>query len=585
MKHRILFVDLEREKIWKEEKDLSLFMGGKGLCTYLIYKNARPCEDPLLFSPAVIAAGALAYYAPASGKTCFGAVSPLTNLIHDSYAGEVFGPFMRMAGYEAIVILGRSERPVYLEVGEEVEIRNASDLWGLDAITVAKKLRKKNNYSVAAIGPAGERKVRYASIIVDGWRAAGRGGIGAVWGSKKLKAVVVKAEKPLPFKKELKRRVSELFKSLASRTPFAIYGTNNGLVTSNKLNMAPHYNFQKTSIDDVGELKGDIIVKRALKVWELDSHLFGYMCPLKCPKVLKVGEEMVKSEYEHLGMLGACDGIYKLDEVMKSVLMVNKLGLDSISTGNVIGWVMEARERGLKIYDISWGDAEKQRELMEKIAKREGVGAFLAEGVKRVSEMFGGEDWAVHVKGLEAPAWDPRGLQGFGLSYATADVGASHLRGWPKPFEPPNKPAKESVRSLIEDRDKGSIYDHMGLCRFVPYELNEIAELLNLAYDMNVTVEDLRKLSWRTESLARLWAIRAGYRREHDTVPKRWMEPSVIGTRAFLSWDDLEEAKTEYYKARGWSERHGIPLPETLRSLGLEEFVEHAEALLRELEG
>ena len=600
MERQVLFVDLSHKRIEErplEEYVSTRFLGGKGLCTYFIYKLSRPGTDP--FGPdnvAVVAPGALAGYAPASGKTCFGAVSPLTGLIHDSYAGEVLGPKLKMAGYDAIVITGKSEEPLYLYVNEEgVDILNAEELWGRDVYEVTKMLKEKHGKkaSVAAVGPAAEKLVRYGAIIVDGYRAAGRGGIGSVWASKGLKALVVKAAKPLPEPalgrkawREVAKKLYEKFGALGKY--FSKYGTNNGLVTADKLGMAPHYNFKYPHLGDVGELRGDKIVENALSPSEVEDHsVFGYMCPIKCSKILK--KKGIKSEYEHLGMLGAADGIYKLDDVVKAIELVNKLGLDSISTGNVIGWAAESEERGYLKGVMKWGEGESQRKLINDIAFRRGIGAVLAEGVKRAARILGfGEEWAVHVKGLEAPAWDPRGLLGFGLSYATADVGASHLRGWPRPHKPPKEPAVNALDSLLYDRDKTSVADHMGTCVFLAYDFPDWAELLKVVYGLDYSVDDLRKLSWRTETLARLWALQAGYSSKDDTVPPRWMEPVPkgpnAGLKAFLSWEDLEEARTEYYKRRGWSPKEGVPLPSTLKMLELDFAVPEAEVLLTRLE-
>ncbi|ABU81209.1 aldehyde ferredoxin oxidoreductase family protein [Ignicoccus hospitalis] len=600
MERKILFIDLSRTRIDEVEVDDYLhtrFLGGKGFCTYFIYKYAQPCADP--YGPrnvAVIAAGALAGYAPASGKTCFGAVSPLTGLIHDSYAGEVLGPKLRMAGYDAIVITGKSEEPVYIYVTEEgTEILSADDIWGHSTSKATKVLKERHGKksSVAVVGPAAENKVRYASVIVDYHRAAGRGGIGAIWASKGLKAVVVKAAKPLPEpalgRKAWREVATKLYKKFqALGSSFSRYGTNNGLVTADKLGMAPHYNFKYPHLGDVGELKGENVVKLAKGPHEVeDQSVFGYMCPIKCSKVVK--DEGIKSEYEHLGMLGAADGIYKLMDVLKAIKIVNDLGLDSISSGNVIGWTAESEEKGLLNGVMKWGDGEKQRKLLEEIAYRKGIGAVLAEGVKRASEILGfGKEWAVHVKGLEAPAWDPRGLLGFGLSYATADVGASHLRGWPRPHRPPTDSALKALDSLLYDRDKTSVADHMGTCVFLAYDFPDWSELLKVVYGLDYDTEELRKLSQRTESLARLWALKVGYTSDDDTVPPRWMEPVPkgpnAGLKAFISWEDLEVSKREYYKRRGWSPREGVPLPSTLKSLDLHFAVEDAELLLRKLE-
>ncbi len=609
---KLLRVNLSTGK-WRveeiPEEDLKLFIGGKGLGTLIVYREVPPGTDPL--SPGnklVFATGPFNGLVPGASKVAVVSKSPLTRLLHDSYSGEFFAHMLRAAGYDALVVEGASRDPVYIWIDKgEVEVRDAGRLWGLRVSEATEKIRRetRERASVAAIGPAGERLVRIASIMFDGDRAAGRGGLGAVMGSKKLKAIAVYGTKRVEVARPdaLKEKVKALYQELSTSPKYADvrkYGTTNALRTSASISMSPSYNFKRPHIPDelAARIAGD-----AIKEVEVEPEWFiRYKpCPLQCTRYVedeyKGKKFKVKSEYENLAMLGAATGIFDREAVLYFNRIADDMGLDTISTGNVIAWAMEMAEKGLisreEFPDApkGFGDAEAVERLIVNIAYRKGLGAILAEGVRRASQILGrGREAAVEVKGLEAPAWDPRGRRTYGLSYATADVGASHLRGWPRPHEPPNAgPARERVAGLAEDRDEDAVFDSVGLCKFVSYKIGDVVDLFNAITGLDYSKEDLYAAARRIEALSRIHNVLDWVTPPlDDVVPPRWMEPipdgPLRGVKAFLDWDDFLEARREYYRIRGWHEEYGVPLPETLEKLGIPWAIPDAEKALRAVE-
>jgi len=582
---------------------LRLFLGGKGLLYYLGYRLIPPSADPL--DPAanrlVVAAGALAAHAPAASKAGFLAKSPLTGILCDSYAGQVFAAKLRMAGFDALVLYGRAPEPVYVYVEDgEVDVRPAKHLWGSSTwdTWVAVRRETRLGASVAAIGPAGERGVRYANIVVDGFRAAGRCGLGAVMGAMGVKAVAAWGRRIPPRAEpgEWRRLYLGVYERLRRDEPtraWARYGTNDGVSVCSRLSMCPRRHWLRpwSPPGDAEKLSGDRVLEREAPrslYARYAGFLWGWGCPVKCSKLARprrrgLEHVLVKPEYENLAMLGLAPDVLDPDEVLYTEWLVNSLGLDSISFGEAASWLMELYERGLvareELAGLSreprFGDPEAVRELARLVAERRGIGAVLAEGVEKAARILGrGGELGVHVKGLEAAAWDPRGRRGLVVSYATADVGASHLRGWPRPHEPPSRgPAAETVKSMIADRDWKALLDSMGLCSFVPYEPHEVEALYRAVTGAEASLEELMLVGWRTEALARIHAALAGRVPEGDTAPPRWMEPipegPLRGTRAALGWDDLREAVAEFYRLRGYHPEAGVPLPETLERLGI----------------
>jgi aldehyde:ferredoxin oxidoreductase len=616
---RIAFVDLSSGEVRVEQLDerlVDLFIGGKGFLYYLGYKMIAPSADPLnpRENVLIVAPGALAAHAPGASKVGFLAKSPLTNILCDTYAGQVFGSKMKMAGFDALVVTGAAEEPVYLYLENgRVEIRSAKHLWGSSTWDTAEAIRKETRLgaSVAAIGPAGERLVRFANIIVDGFRAAGRCGLGAVMGAKKLKAIAAWGLRPpRRFDNDAWREAYlSTYRRIEEDEPtraWARYGTNDGVSVCSRLSMCPGWHWRRPWLpeEEAKKLSGDEVLARQVSRDVYKKYagvLWGWGCPVKCSKLVaskRKGLEhiIVKPEYENLSMLGVATGVLDPDEVIYIEWLVNRLGMDSISFGETVSWLMELYEDGLLTREEldgltaepRFGNPEAVKQLAQLVAARKGIGSILAEGVEKASRILGrGEDRAVHVKGLEAAAWDPRGRRGFAVSYATADVGASHLRGWPRPHQRPSQgPAKEMVKSFVEDRDHKALLDSLGLCAFVPYSDEEIEKLYAAVTGRKKTISELRLVGWRTEALARIHAALAGRVPEGDTVPKRWMEPipegPAKGERAALDWDDLREAIREFYRIRGYDEEYGVPRPDTLRKLGLEEFIEDAQRALIE---
>ena len=359
--------------------------------------------------------------------------------------------------------------------------------------------------------------------------------------------------------------------------------------------MSPGYNFLKPYLPDAITKK---LGGEEAKKYEIEPERFihGKSCPVKCARYVEVKRRdekiRVKPEYESLAMLGAATGIFDFEEVSYLIHLANDLGIDSIATGNIIGWLFELVEKGeiteqeLGFSVLGFGDAQAEERLMHQIANRHGIGAILAEGVRRASEILNrGQNEAVHVKGLEAPAWDPRGLRTYGLSYATADVGASHLRGWPSPRSLPNDGhASELVPSMINARDMDALFDSLGLCKFIPYEMEDIENMYSMVTGEN---PDLKYVGWRVESIARVYDVIGVLNPcNDDIIPSRWWiseeEGPAVGNAAFQSMDDFIDAREEFYKLRGWHEL-GTPLPATLKKLGAEEFIDYAERALKNL--
>ncbi len=614
---RIAIVELGEGRVEVTETPSWLrdvFIGGKGFAYALVALYASfSTQDPLYDSSnvVVVAPGALAGLAPGSSKVAFAARSPLTGMICDSYAGQVFAAKMKYAGFDALVIRGVSEDPVYilLEKGR-VEIREAGGLWGAYVEDVVKNLWEEHgrSASVAAIGPAGEKLVRFANVIVDGFRAAGRCGIGAVLGYKRVKAIVaVPSLRPRVADAEGWREAYlEAYRVLRehpSAQYMAKYGTNNGVVACSKWSMCPgrHWRRPAPSRELVEKISGRAVLSREVERSVYSRYagvIWGWGCPVKCSKLVRPrlpGFEhlIVKPEYENLAMLGVVFDVYDVDEVLRLEWLVNNLGMDSISFGETASWLIELYEDGLLrreeldglTREPRFGDPRVVEELARLTAERRGIGAVLAEGVEKAARILGrGGDRAVHVKGLESAAWDPRGRRAMGLSYATADVGASHLRGWPEPASKPSDgPAEELVESLIRDRDWKAMLDTLGLCAFVPYDENLVDKLLSAA--LGKRLSDVNVIGARVEAIARIYGALVGRVPEGDTIPKRWMEPipegPLKGEKAFRDWEDFRRALVKFYRLRGYDEKRGIPTRETMEKIGLSRFEWLMEAWMR----
>jgi aldehyde:ferredoxin oxidoreductase len=581
---RLARIDLSRRSVSYEEipRDvLEKFLGAKGLAAYYICRELEPGTSPLS-SDNKIALSVGPFQGttlPSTGRFCTAAISPLTGMFLDTYAGGNFGHALKKSGFDVIIVEGASDGPAYLVVSnEEVQVKDANDLWGLETDAAEQKLRSlegEDAHSVE-IGPAGENQVLISCLISDTRRASGRGGLGAVFGSKNLKAIVAKGNLKVPISdpEKLKEVVRE-FNATVRREKedgrsFYKHGTTGILESASERDRIPTRNYQEARFEHASEISGETIYER------YDVKLIPCCpCPIACPATLD--NKYDRPEYETLAMLGSNTGNKDLQAISEANDLCNRLGLDTISTGGVLGFAMECSQKGIIEEQIEFGKPEQLAGLINKIARKEGIGGLLANGVRNASEELGeqAERIAVQVKGLEIPAWDPRGKLGHGLAYMTADIGGSHLRDFYSEKRLPNESALDAVGKVIEGQNFTVERDNYIFCAFAKGKLT--SELRMRAYEaitgMPVSQQRLDEISERIWTLTRTFSVRAGLTRADDTLPRRFLRdalPSGVakGCTAFVSDDDMNLVLDKYYMMRGW-DRDGVPLPETLEKLGI----------------
>ena len=600
----LLRVDLSEGTVRTEEVPEDYrdrFVSGKGLGAALLLDELDPGVDPL--SPEnvlLFAFGPLSGFAPGTSRYAAITKSPLTGTFVDSYSGGHFPARIRFAlpSYLGVIFEGKAEEPVYLRVTEdEITIEDASDLWGLDTKETARQFPDRDT-KTAAIGPAGENRVRFATITSDeGTHHAGRGGVGAVMGSKNLKAVVATASKPPKTPDIGDLRIEHTQRLGTSKdVEWAREGGTQLIVDwTQELGALPSHNWTRGTIEDVDSLNIDAF--SAGHVGTDSCH----GCPVACGHVVDFSEVDTNGsdgpfddasvdwgpEYETIGMMGANTDITDVKSVTALANLADTLGMDTISLGNVLSWLMEVVEAGHVEYDISWGDAEAAAEVIEMIAHREGVGDGLAEGTAGAAEVLcdghpEAREAAVEVKGMELPAYEPRASFSMALAYATADRGGCHQRAWPiatdamggdrEPYD-----FEGHAEAVVDDQDENALLFSMVTCDFTGYDYERSAEWLNaLGYDL--APEDLEVVGERAWNLTRLFNVREGFAREDDSLPERMTEPLESGGPAdgnAISEEGFEGMLDEYYQLRGWTEE-GVPTEGTLERLDMAEFAEHA---------
>lgn len=583
----ILHIDLSAEEVKKMTVGKEIyykFLGGSGLGIKMVYDFVDPKIDSLNPENVLIFATG-----PLTGSRVFGAgrhsiisKSPLTGTIFDATSGGFFGAFMKFAGYDAIIIKGKAKKPVYLYINEdEVEIRDADYLWGKTTnetiATLEKELGKK--FKISAIGPAGENLVKYAAIINDPTHAAGRGGLGAVMGSKNLKAIAVfgtkkvSEAKPKELDKYLENmKVRVTWNPVLGRA-LRTYGTSALLNLINELGMLPTKNFNEGYFKDAKEISGEKLTEKLLV-----SRKSCYNCPVVCKRVTKTKNKSGDGpEYETLVNLGSMLYLSDIEKVTELNYLCNELGLDTISTGGTLACALELHEKGKLDYNMDWGDFDSLSKLIEKIAFREDIGNDLAEGSMRLAIKYNAQDVAMHVKGLEIPAYDPRGAFGMALTYGTSYRGACHLRSWTISFEVIGVPNLLDRFSVIEKpslvaytQNLAMVYDSLVMCEHYGIEFDEepLSYLFNSVTGLNYTQSDLINVGERIWNLARLYNIRVGFTKKDDMLPRRLLTPLEKGP-AKGKKIPYEAMLREYYNVRGWDE-NGIPTENTLKKLGLE---------------
>jgi len=586
---RLLRVDLSSGRYWIQDIDPSIlvsFVGGRGLAVKLLWDELRPGVDPLSpLNKLVIAAGPLTGYpGPNTGKLVIAAKSPLTGGYGDGNIGSWASVHLRKAGFDAMVIEGASPKPVYLYVEDDkVSLMPADDLWGLDTFETEDRLRRVygSNVGMLIIGPAGENLVRFATVVAQRGRSGGRPGMGAVMGSKRLKAIVVRGTRPLPQPADPSLSKIGVEADLAAKRkegyPFWMrQGTTATVEWAQEASVLPTLNFREGQFDQYDKIGGFMVERGTVTVRSCPN------CVMPCGHVVNDAEsKQSELDYENIAMLGSNLGIGDLQRVAHLNRVADMMGMDTISLGSVLGWAMEATERGLIKDGLEWGDYRRALEVAYDIAhQRTELGRLLGLGVREASRRVGGGsgDFAMHVKGLEVSAYDCHAAPGMALAFSTSPIGAHHKDAWVISWEVRNDRfgyTREKALKVIELQDiRGGWFEVMVGCRLpwveIGLELDYYWRMFKAATGLDY---DIGGVANRVYTLIRAFWIReyGGWSREYDTPPLRWFkDPLTKGPLkgAVLNMEGYQRMLTWYYEARGWDER-GIPRRSTLRRLGL----------------
>jgi aldehyde:ferredoxin oxidoreductase len=589
---KIARVNLTKEQINSEDlrwEWVPQYIGGKGLGFKYLYDELKPKIDPL--SPEnklIFMTGPLSgTTAPATGKYVVVTKSPRTNTILDSYFGGTFGAQLKFSGFDAVIVEGRAKRPVYISIANgKVSLKSAEQFWGKGAFNTISAIRKDEGdakTSVLAIGPAGENMVKLASINVDVIWNAGRGGAGAVMGSKNLKAIAVRGEGKFPIGNEEEfRKISKELTEKSVLTETNIWAKTDGtpiiVDMSNTAGILLTRFFKSGVFKDHDKINTDVVKAHLAEVRAC------YACPLACKRLVKIGDKVLKSpEYETLATAGSNCCVGDFGAVTEFNSICGDLGIDTISTANTIALVMELYESGivkknmLDGIEANFGSKEALLKLAEKIGKNEGIGKILSGGTRAVIQKFGlnSEKYAVDVKGLEIPGYEPRGTWGMALAYSTADRGACHLRAWAVSedafgkLEPRTFKEKPALVKRLEDIN--SVKWSLIVCDFWIIKYEEMAALLTPVWGKPVKPEELKLAGERIWNLGRLFNIREGFSRKDDKLPPKFFKQPLQGgptDGVKVSMEEFEKALDEYYTLRGWH-NNGIPKEETLKRLGI----------------
>ncbi|MCL6577857.1 MAG: aldehyde ferredoxin oxidoreductase family protein [Candidatus Bathyarchaeota archaeon] len=589
-----LQVNLNKGKAVANRYEASLaknFLGGRGFAVKILWDNLKSGIDPL--SPEnvlVFATGPLTGLSlPSSGKLIVASKSPLTGGYGDGNIGTLAAVQMRKAGYDAVIIEGKANKPIVLLIRDATaEFLDAKDLWGLNSFETEKKLRELygRTAGILCIGQGGENLVKFANIVCQEGRAGGRPGIGAVMGSKNLKAVIFigSHEISVAQPKEMKELGAEGYREVMTKPNYAFWKRQGTMMTiewSQENSVLPTCNYREGVFEEADEIGGFAMEK--LKIANRGCP----QCNMTCGNVVK-GSDKKESEldYENVAMLGSNIGLGSLKQVAALNRAADEFGLDTISLGNVIGFAMEASEKGLLTDKISWGKFKDTKALIEDIAYKRSLGRLLAEGVRFAAEEIGkgSKRWAMHVKGLEISAYNCHSTPAMALSYATSSIGAHHKDAWVISWEVKvgrESYSEEKVDKVIElQRIRGGVFESLTVCRLpwveVGFELEWYPRFLYAATGLEMNWDNLNLIADRIFNLTRAFWIREygkSWSKEMDVPPARWFEEPL--TKGALKGAKLERAKYDvmlqrYYKKRGWDER-GIPTKTTLDKLGLKD--------------
>ena len=605
---KILRVNLGKERISFEQPEevfYRRYFGGRGLIAYYLLTELKPGIDPLSPSNKLIFACGPVTGAPisGSGRNSVGAKSPLTGAYGEAEVGGFWGAELKRAEFDAIIVEGKAAEPAYLWVHDgKAEINDASHLWGMEIKKSQETIRKDlgdSSVKVAQIGPGGERMVKYASVINDMNHVAGRCGMGAVMGSKNLKAIAVKGTRKINIADPenltqlatwMARNVNDVARDLHT------YGTGVAMDAGEETGNLPVHNFRDGKFPNV-----DSISAQAIK----ENFRVGmgtcFACAVACKKEVKVGEPWNVDpayggpEYETLAALGSNCGVYDLKAICKANELCQKYSLDTISTGVTIGFAMECFEKGLLSkeetggVDLRFGNVEAMVKMVELIGERNGIGDLLAEGVKRAAERIrkGSEKLAVHVKGQEVPMHEPRLKRGLGLGYAVSPTGADHQHNFHDTMFESGIPEKYKALGILETvpiEDLGpkkirlfkyvvtwtSLHNCLVLCQFPPWSIQQEVDIVRWVTGWNTTAFELMKISERAINLTRIFNVREGFTEEDDWLPHRFFHPTTSGalSKTAVDPEKLRKAIFTYYNMMGWNKK-GVPTQTKLEELDI----------------
>jgi len=608
---KILHVDLSTEKTWVEEPPENFYrtyMGGAALIGYYLLKENSPAADPLDAGNALVFSSGVLTGIPVSGagRSGVGARSPLTGGFAHAEAGGHWGAELKLAGWDAVIIHGKAARPVYLEiVDDRVAIRDASDLWGLEVLETEAAIKARmgeQHARVASIGPAGERLVRFAAIVNDRRSVAGRSGMGAVMGAKNLKAIGLRGHHRVPLADS--DRIKELARKMIQSIPTAVfnfheYGTGAAIPSLLEIGNMPIRNWGDGTLQDGASLSA-IILKDTIRVG-MESC---YACAVRCKKMVQVGapwnvrREYGGPEYETIAGFGSNCGVVDL----KAVSLANQIcaanGLDTISASGTVAFAMECFERGILTredtggIELRFGNAQAMIQVLRLITERKGIGNVLAEGSRQAARLIGrgSEEFAVHVKGLEAGYHDPRLKPGLGIAYAINPVGADHMvqmhdtsfatpEGMSLPSffgvldpVPVTDLGPQKARLLATVLPWAQVQDSLLMCQFVPWSADDVVELVKATTGWKTSLAELHKVGQRALAMGRLFNHRCGISLDYDVLPPRFFQPTKTGPhKDFAMPREAWLAGRDWtYRLLGWDPATGLPTPAKLVELGLD---------------
>lgn len=601
---KVLRVNFSNNEVKTENLNLELaqkFIGARGLGVKTFIDEVDPKVDPLsVDNKLIIATGPLTGAPmPTSGRYMVVTKAPLTGTIAISNSGGRWGAKFKSAGYDMMIMEGKADKPVYLYIDDDkVEIKDASKYWGMVSSEVTAELTKEHpGTNVMCIGPAGEKLSPMAAIMNDVDRAAGRGGVGAVMGSKNVKAVVVKGSKKVQVAdEEIAKQVNKEKVNILKNDPVAggglpTYGTAILVNIINENGIHPVKNFQESYTEKADLISGETMTKDCL-VKKNPCH----RCPIACGRWvrLKDGTECGGPEYETLWSFGSDCDVYDLDAVNEANMICNEYGIDTISAGATIAAAMELYQRGyIKDEEIAadglslkWGDADAMLGWTKKMCMREGFGDKLAEGSYRLCESYNATQYSMTVKKQELPAYDPRGVKGHGITYAVNNRGGCHIKGYminpeilgyPEKLDRLSLEGKPAYAKVFHDLT--AVIDSMGLCIFTTFGLglNDYTDMYNAVCGNIYTPETLLEAGDRIWTLEKIFNLKAGIDKSQDTLPERLLKDPIVEGPTKGEVHELDVLLPEYYSVRGWDE-DGIPTEDTLRKLGLDEYIGSIEA-------